>query len=174
MPRDTVLRTKKFQVVLDTTPLPDGRIAPRHLIIHPGAVAILPIVDADHVCLLRNFRPAVGAELWEIPAGTLDPGEPPDTAAVRELAEETGYRAARWHNLREFFPSPGILSETMYLYAAEELTPGSQQLEPDEHIEPKVVSWRDALTWARDGTIRDAKTLIALLTWERWRGEPAG
>ena len=93
------MQTKKFQVVLDTTPLPDGRTAPRHLILHPGAVAILPIVDADHVCLLRNFRPAVGEELWEIPAGTLDPGEPPDRTAVRELAEETGYRAARWRQV---------------------------------------------------------------------------
>jgi ADP-ribose pyrophosphatase len=169
MTREVVLRTKKFQVALDTTPMPDGRTVARHVVLHPGAVAILPVVDDRHVCLLRNFRPAVGEELWEVPAGTLDPPEPPDEAAVRELAEETGYHAARWRRLREFYPSPGVLSERMYLYVAEGLTPGPQKLEADEHIEPKVVSWKDALAWALDGTIRDAKTLVALLTWERVR-----
>jgi ADP-ribose pyrophosphatase len=169
MSREIVFRARKFQVALDTTPLPDGRTVPRHVVVHPGAVAILPVLEADHVCLLRNFRPAVGEELWEIPAGTLDPGEPPNDTAVRELAEETGYQAARWRKLREFYPSPGILSERMYLYVAEGLTPGPQRLEADEHIEPRVVPWRDALTWALDGTIRDAKTLVALLTWDRLR-----
>jgi ADP-ribose pyrophosphatase len=167
MARTVEFRAKKFQVVLDDTPLPDGRIVSRHLILHPGAVAVLPVVDAEHVCLLRNFRPAAGEVLWEIPAGTLEPGEPPDEAAVRELAEETGYRAVRWRKLREFYPSPGILSERMYLYAAEDLTPGPPRLEADEHIEPRVVPWRVALGWALDGTIRDAKTLVALLSWDR-------
>src|SRR5262245_17448482 len=169
MAREMLCRAKKFQVALHDAPLPGGRTVPRHVILPPGAVAILPVLDADHVCLLRNFRPAVGEELWEIPAGTLDPNEPPDEAAVRELAEETGYQAARWRKVREFYPSPGILSERMYLYVAEGLTPGPQRLEADEHIEPRVVAWRDALTWALDGTIRDAKTLVALLTWDRLR-----
>jgi ADP-ribose pyrophosphatase len=169
MARQIEFRSKKFQVALDDTPLPDGRTVPRHIVLHPGAVAILPVVDAEHICLLRNYRPAVGEELWEVPAGTLDPGEPPDRAAVRELAEETGYRADRWQKLCEFYPSPGILSEKMYLYVAEELTGGQQHLEADEHLEPRVVRWSDALAWARDGTIRDAKTLVALLTWERLR-----
>jgi ADP-ribose pyrophosphatase len=169
MPREIVFRAKKFQVALDTTPLPDGRTVPRHIVVHPGAVAILPIADAKHVCLLRNFRPAADEALWEIPAGTLEPGEPPDEAARRELAEETGYQAARWRRLREFYPSPGILSERMYLYLAEDLTPGPQHLEAGEYIEPQLVPWRQALAWALDGTIRDAKTLVALLTWERLR-----
>jgi ADP-ribose pyrophosphatase len=169
MARDIVFRAKKFQVALDTTPLPDGREVARHIVLHPGAVAVLPIIDHEHVCLLRNFRAAAGEQLWEVPAGTLEPGEPPDQAAVRELAEETGYHAARWRRLREFYPSPGVLSEKMYLYVAEQLTPGPQHLEADEHIEPRVVSWSDALAWALDGTIRDAKTLVALLTWDRMR-----
>jgi ADP-ribose pyrophosphatase len=171
MTREIVFRARKFQVVLDATPLPDGRTVARHVVLHPGAVAILPVLDAERVCLLRNFRPAVGEELWEIPAGTLEPSEPPDEAAVRELAEETGYHAALWRKLREFYPSPGVLSERMYLYVAEGLTPGPQRLEADEHIQPQVVPWRDALAWALDGTIRDAKTLVALLTWERLCGQ---
>jgi ADP-ribose pyrophosphatase len=169
MAREIVFRAKKFQVALDTTPLPDGRTVPRHIVTHPGAVAILPVVDAEHICLLRNFRPAVDQALWEIPAGTLEPGEPSDEAARRELAEETGYQAARWRKLREFYPSPGILSERMYLYLAEDLTAGPQHLEAGEYIEPQLVPWRQAVGWALDGTIRDAKTLVALLTWERLR-----
>ncbi len=170
MSRCVVFQAKKFDVVLDTTTLPNGQAATRHLIVHPGAVAMLPIVDDDRICLLRNFRATVGETLWEIPAGTLEPGEPPEQAAVRELAEETGYQAAHWRQLREIYPSPGILSERMYLYAALGLTPGPQRLEADEHIEPHIVPWREALAWALDGTIRDAKTLVALLTWERLRG----
>jgi ADP-ribose pyrophosphatase len=169
MTREIVFRGKKFQVAVETSTLPDGRPVRREAVLHPGAVAVLPLVDAEHVCLLRNRRHTVGEELWEVPAGTLEPGEPPDEAAVRELAEETGYRAARWLRLREFYPSPGVLSERMYLYVARELTPGPLELEPGEEITPRVVPWRDAVSWALDGTLRDAKTLVAVLLWDRLR-----
>src|SRR5207302_8271202 len=114
-------------------------------------------------------RLAVGETLWEIPAGTLEEGEAPETAAVRELREETGYQAAHWRKLAEFFPSPGVLSERMHLFLARDLTPGPLRLQPDEELEPKIVAWSDALRWALDGTIRDAKTLVALLLWDRIR-----
>jgi ADP-ribose pyrophosphatase len=119
--------------------------------------------------LLRNQRPNVGETLWEVPAGTLEPGEPVEKAAVRELAEETGYQAARWRKLAEFYPSPGVLSERTHLFLAEELTPGAMHLEADEQLEPQIVAWSQALAWALDGTIRDAKTLVALLLWDRQR-----
>lgn len=172
MARDIVFRGKKFQVAVEEVPLPDGRTVRREMVLHPGAVAILPLIDRDHLCLLRNVRATVGEELWEVPAGTLEPGEPPEQCAVRELEEETGYRAGKWRKLREFYPSPGVLSERMYLFLAEELTPGPQRLEAGERIEPHVVAWRDAIAWARDGTIRDAKTLVALLLWEGLREAP--
>jgi ADP-ribose pyrophosphatase len=168
MPREVIFRGRKIQVALDTI-IAQGQTVQRDMVIHPGAVAILPVVDADHVCLLRNYRFIVSEELWEVPAGTLEPGEPPDLAAVRELAEETGYTAARWRKLNAFFPSPGVLSETTHLYVAEELTPGAMALEPEEQIKPQIVPWRDALAWALDGTIRDAKTMLAILLWERMR-----
>lgn len=171
MTREIHFRGRKIQVALDTLTLPDGRTVQRDLIIHPGAVAILPVVDAEHVCLLRNYRFIVEQTLWEIPAGTLEPGEPPDQAAIRELEEETGYRAGRWQRLTEFYPSPGVLSERTHLYVAHDLTPGPTRLEPEEKLEPQVVPLRDALSWALDGVIRDAKTLVALLWWERHRGE---
>ena len=168
MPREIVHRGRKIQVVRDTI-VAQGKTVERDMVIHPGAVAILPIVGAEHICLLRNQRFIVGEELWEIPAGTLEPAEAPDLAAVRELAEETGYSARRWRKLGAFFPSPGILSETTHLYVAEELTPGPLNLEPEEEIKPQIVPWRDALAWALDGTIRDAKTVLAILLWERIR-----
>src|SRR5438445_576572 len=102
-----------------------------------------------------------------IPAGTLDAGEPPERAAVRELEEETGYRAGRWRKLAEFFPSPGVLNERTHVFVAEELTPGPMRPEPGEDLQPHLVAWSDAVRWAMDGTIRDAKTLIALLLWDR-------
>jgi ADP-ribose pyrophosphatase len=170
MPRQMIFQGRKIQVAVDTSTLADGRTIQRDVVIHPGAVAILALPDRTHVCLLRNQRPIVGETLWEIPAGTLEPNEAPNSAAVRELAEETGYQAGRWRKLGEFFPSPGVLSERTRLYIAEDLTPGVMRPEADEQLEPHVIPWTQALEWALDGTIRDAKTLVALFWWDRVRG----
>jgi ADP-ribose pyrophosphatase len=167
VPRQIVHRGRKIEVALETSVLPNGETIERDLILHPGAVAILPLLDDGRVCLVRNSRPNVGETLWEIPAGTLEAGEAPAAAAVRELAEETGYTAATWGKLTEFFPSPGVMSERTHLFFAQNLTPGPLRLEKDEELEPAVVTWNQALQWALDGTIRDAKTLVAILLWER-------
>ncbi len=169
MAREVLFRGRKIQVAIDTVITPDGHEVRRDVILHPGAVAILPLLDAEHVCLLRNQRVAVEQTLWEIPAGTLELNEAPEHAAVRELAEETGYRAARWRKLHAFYPSPGCLSECTHLFLAEGLTPGPMQLEKDEDLVPHTVAWSDAVAWALDGTIRDAKTLVAVLLWDRLR-----
>jgi ADP-ribose pyrophosphatase len=173
MARQVVYTGRKIRVALDTTPGPDGQPIRRDVILHPGAVAILPLIDAGHVCLLRNHRPAVGETLLEIPAGTLETEEVPEAAAVRELREETGYHAGHWRKLTAFYPSPGVLSERTHLFLAQELTPGPSRPERDEELEPVVVAWADALRWVQDGTIRDAKTLIAVLLWERIAGRDA-
>jgi ADP-ribose pyrophosphatase len=169
MARDIVFRGRKIQVALDSDTLPDGRVVRRDVILHPGAVAILPVIDDGHVCLLRNHRPIVEDVLWEVPAGTLEPGEAVEAAAVRELAEETGYQAGRWHKLTAFHPSPGVLNETTHLFLARDLTPGPMRPEAGEELEPQVVPWSQALAWALDGTIRDAKTLVAVLLWQHMR-----
>jgi ADP-ribose pyrophosphatase len=169
MARTIVHTGRKIQVAIEESVGRGGQIVRRDVVLHPGAVAILPLVDAEHVCLLRNVRPATGETLWEIPAGTLEPNEPIEQAAARELAEETGYRAGRLHKLHAFYPSPGILSERTHLFLAEELTQGEMHLEADEAIEPHVVAWSQALAWCLDGTIRDAKTLVAILFWDRKR-----
>src|SRR4051812_20476962 len=170
MARTIVHTGRIIQVAVDDLVREDGRAYRRDVVLHPGAVVILPVLDAGHVVLLRNHRHAVGETLWEVPAGTLEPPEPPEQCAVRELIEETGYRAKKWRKLAEFYPSPGILSEKMHLFAAEDLTPGEMALEAGEQITPHVVPWSQAIGWAKDGTIQDAKTLVALLLWESIRG----
>jgi len=168
--RQIVFRGRKIQVALDTTLLPSGETVQRDVVLHPGAVAILPLVDADHVCLVRNRRPIVGETLLEIPAGTLEPHETAEQAAPRELAEETGYQAQRWRKLAVFYPSPGVLDERTHLFVAEDLTPGQQRLEKDEDMATEIMSWQDAVNKTLDGSIHDAKTIIAVLLWDRLRG----
>lgn len=170
MARQIVFRGRKIQVALDTTLLPSGETVQRDVVLHPGAVAILPLVDADHVCLVRNRRPIVGETLLEIPAGTLEPHETAEQAAPRELAEETGYQAQRWRKLAVFYPSPGVLDERTHLFVAEDLTPGQQRLEKDEDMATEIMSWQDAVNKTLDGSIHDAKTIIAVLLWDRLRG----
>ena len=126
------------------------------------------MVDDDHVCLIRNFRLAVCRWLVEIPAGTLEPGEPPLDTAARELIEETGYRAAQLMPLCELLFSPGILHERMHLFLATQLTPGETRLEVGEQIERLIVPWEEALEMIRRGEIEDAKTVAALLFCDRW------
>ncbi len=166
---EELLRTRKFRVVRHTLTGRDGKPLVKDVVMHPGAVTILPLLDDGRVCLIRNERVAVGRTLIELPAGTLEPGEDPAVTAQRELIEETGYRAERVEKLCEFFMSPGILNERMHVYVAHGLQAGAAALEPGENIEPLVTSWSDAMGMATDGTIEDAKTLVALLLYDRVR-----
>jgi len=160
---------RKIKVLLDTSLGIDGREIRRDVIKHPGAVVILPVIDKDHICLLRNYRFVIGETLWEVPAGTLEPGEPIELAASRELLEETGYTAATWHYLGFLYASPGVLDEKLHLFVAENLTAGPPQPEADEQLEPVTVTWDDAMKMIFDGTIKDAKTITSLLLWDRKR-----
>jgi ADP-ribose pyrophosphatase len=138
-------------------------------VVHPGSVAILPLIDDDHLCLIRSRRLTVGQTLIEVPAGTREPGEAPLETARRELEEETGYRAARWEELAQFYASPGILSERMHLFVASQLTSGPPRREANEEIENLVLSWDEAFAMLDRGEIVDGKTMIALLTYDRRR-----
>ena len=172
MPAETVYVGRRIRVEVNTLHTPDGKTIRRDAIRHPGAVVILPVLDAERVVLLRNFRFVVGDTLWEAPAGTLEPDEPLETCARRELLEETGYTAAKWRSLGYLYASPGLIDEKLHLFVAEELTPGAAKPEPDEQLEPVVLPLADAIRMCLDGTIRDAKTVTSLLLWERMRGEP--
>jgi ADP-ribose pyrophosphatase len=144
-----------------------GRETTREVIVHPGSVALLAFPEPGRVLLERIWRYAVGRTMLEIPAGTLEPGEDPAACAVRELAEETGYRAGRVTPVLTLHPSPGILSEEMTVYLAEDLTPGDPAREPGEEIENVLMPADEALAMIGDGRITDAKTVAALLWWAR-------
>lgn len=143
------------------------------IIVHPGAAVILPILDDGRVLLIHNYRVAVGQELLELPAGTLDNGEPPAACAARELAEETGYRAGRLVPLVSFYSTPGILNERMHVFVATQLTPGPTAHEAGEQIRLAPLTHAEALAAIRAGRITDGKTILALLYYDRF-GDGAG
>jgi ADP-ribose pyrophosphatase len=127
----------------------------------------LPLLDDGRVCLVRNYRVAVEQTLVELPAGTLDRDEPPVATAARELSEETGYTAGRIEPFAQFFMSPGILNERMHVFVASGLAPGTAALEAGEEIETFIVPWEEALAMVEDGRIQDAKTVAAILLYDR-------
>jgi ADP-ribose pyrophosphatase len=167
--RRVIYRGRKVDLALLTVRLADGSSAEREVVMHRGAVAMVPMVDDDHVCLVHNRRHAVGKTLLEVPAGTIDPGESPDQTASRELAEETGYRAGRVERVADWFVSPGVMDERMYLYLCRDLTPGPTDHQPDEGLQPVVVAWDEAVRMVHDRRIEDAKTLLAILLCDRLR-----
>jgi ADP-ribose pyrophosphatase len=154
-------RIVRFRV--DTVLFPDGSTSIREIIGTPGAVVIAPLTDDGQVRMVRQYRSAIGEFLLELPAGTLEPGEPPEQAAPRELAEETGDRAAHWQRLTGFYTVPGICNEYIHLFLATGLTPGLTDREADEFIEVVTLPVDAALAMVRSGEIRDAKTIIGLL-----------
>ena len=161
-----LLESKRFAVVEQFCTRPDGTAASCQFVKHPGSVAILPLVDEEHLCLIRSRRVTVGETLIELPAGTREPDESLLETARRELAEETGYRAARLEELVSYYSSPGVLDERIWVFVARELTPGEPAREPNEEIENLVVSCDEALAMIDRGEIHDGKTLVALLMWQ--------
>ena len=153
---------------VDTVRFPDGSTGQLELIRHPGAAAIVPCASdppgADPtILLIRQYRYATGGQLWEIPAGTLDPGEDPEACARRELLEETGVTAARLQRLTSIWTTPGFTNEVIHLYLATGLTTGEPSRERDEFIEVVPQPLSRVLALIRDGEIRDAKTVAAIL-----------
>jgi len=137
----------------------------REVVVHPGAVAILPVLDDGRIVLIRNRRHTVHEELWEIPAGTLEMGEAPIVCAARELAEETGYRAAVLEDFGWFYTSPGVLTEKMYVFVARGLTAVGQTLEDNEQIRVEVVTAARAKEMILQNEIVDAKTIATVLKY---------
>lgn len=168
---ELLLTATKFRVVRKAAVLPNGQIKQREIVRHPGACVIVPLLDDGRVCLIRNWRIAVEKTLIELPAGTLEPPEPPEVTAARELSEETGFQARRIELLHAFYLSPGILDERMHLYLATGLTAGLPRREAGEEIENWLLPWDEAMALVRSGRIEDAKTLVGLLWVDRLRRE---
>jgi ADP-ribose pyrophosphatase len=165
----TLLITERFRVDQVTRQFPGGQTRTRAIVRHPGAVAIIPMIDADHVCLIENYRVSVDRMLLEIPAGTLEGQATPLETARRELKEETGYEAATIKQIAWFYLSPGVLDEKMTVFVAEGLSAGQAEREVGEEIENRVVAWDEAIDMIFSGEITDAKTIAGLLIYDRMR-----
>jgi ADP-ribose pyrophosphatase len=172
MPRDhlddaqTLLQTGRFDVKQLVHHDDDGSVHQRQVVAPADAVVVLPLLDAQTVVLIRNRRLAVGQTLWELPAGTVEPGEDHDRTAARELTEETGYVADQVRRLTAFYPTPGFVTEKLSAYLATGLTLAEQDLDDGERIEVHPTPLETAWAMCRDGTIQDAKTLVLLL-WHK-------
>jgi len=152
-----------FNVVLEEVTLPNGATKKREIIRHPGAAAMVPLLEDRRVVMVKQYRHAVGRFVWEIPAGTLEPGEDPLTCARRELVEEIGYEAGRLEKITEILPAPGYTDEHIHVFLATGLTPAEQQLEDDEVLDVEFVPFETALGMVRRGEIQDAKSIVGLL-----------
>jgi ADP-ribose pyrophosphatase len=141
----------------------------RSVVRHAGSAVMMAVDEKKCVLLVRQYRLPAEKNLWELPAGRLDPGEKPLQAAKRELIEETGYRARTWTKLASFFASPGFVQERMTIFLATDLTAGTATPMEDERIEARWFTSRELADLIRDGKIEDAKTMIGFMTWKHYR-----
>jgi len=165
----TVYRGRLLHVLEDEVRLPDGKRTRRERCRHPGAVAMVPFLDARTVVLVRQFRYAVGRHFYEIPAGKIDPGEDPLATALRELREECGYQAGEWRHLTTIHPCIGYSDERIELFLARQLTDVGHAPDDGEFIEMAPTRLEEALRRVRAGEITDVKTLIGLMWADRFR-----
>lgn len=164
MPEERITSEQAFKgkligVRVDRVRTDSGRETTREVVEHPGAVAILPVLDDGRVLLVRQFRYAVGQELLEVPAGTREPGEEPRATAARELREEVGYEAGRIEEMFVYYISPGWCNERLFGYRATGLTEVGAEPDQDENLEIVPVDPRDVPALIANGEIADAKTI---------------
>jgi ADP-ribose pyrophosphatase len=148
---------------VDEVSEPGGVIGAREVVRQPGSVAALPVLADGRLVLVRQYRYAVDAFVWELPAGRRDPGETPEAGARRELEEEVGLSAGALEPLSTFWTTPGFCDEVMHLFRATDLAPVPARPEADERIEQSAFTLGEALAMVRRGEIREGKTLVALL-----------
>jgi ADP-ribose pyrophosphatase len=166
--KQVLYKGKKINLEVHHLQDDSGKRTQREIVVHTGAVVILPFLDDKTILLIRNRRYTIQQILLELPAGTLEHGESPMNCAGRELQEETGYLATRIKPLLNFYSSPGIMTERMYAFAAFGLQKTSPVLQEGEEIEVFSVDFSDALSMIRDGQIQDGKTIATLLLYERF------
>jgi len=157
-----------FGVRRDEVIEPSGVRAIREVVTHPGSVVVLPVLPDGQILLIQQYRHATRQYLWELVAGRIDGGETPREAAARELIEETGYRATKFHIFLDIFPTPGFLEERMFILLAEGLRAGEAQPEEDEKIVSRAYNRKQLEEMIRNGTLRDAKSIAGILYYLRF------
>lgn len=162
--RGRVIRLVERKLVL-----PNGRKTTFSIVEHPGAVAVVPVFGNGDVLLIKQFRPSIDREIYEIPAGTLEPGEKPLATAKREIVEETGFKAKTWRKLTSFYTAPGFCTELIHVYEARGLSPAHAEGDADEILRPVRVPLKEALSYVKSGRIRDAKSIAGLLVLNHGR-----
>ncbi|MEZ5487016.1 MAG: NUDIX hydrolase [Steroidobacteraceae bacterium] len=148
---------------VETVELPNGHRTDLEILHHPGGAAVVAIDAGQRVCLLHQFRHAAGGWIWELPAGKLEPGEPPAATVRRELAEEGGVRARHWEELGWYISSPGVFTERIYLYLATDLEPAMHAPEDGEVFEVHWLPFDQAIDKVHSGEFTDGKTCLGLL-----------
>ena len=168
---ETVFDGKLLKIAVDKVILPDGKEAVRELVHHPGAVAILPVLEDGSIVFVKQYRYPLDSILYEIPAGKLELNEDPLECATRELSEETGYSASKWSKLTTIATTPGFTDEIIHLYLAEGLELHEQHTDDDEFIEVVTIGQDDVRKMLLSETIFDARTLSALYMYFLRKGK---
>jgi ADP-ribose pyrophosphatase len=161
--RKKIYDGRVIQVSVDTVDLPNGVRLPLEIVRHPGGAAAVAIDVDNRVCLLRQYRHAAGGYIHELPAGKLEPNEPPQNTVQRELAEEAALAAAHWESLGAYFSSPGVFTEVIHLYLATQLSPATAAPESGEVFQVEWWPLGQAVERALSGELADAKTIIGIL-----------
>lgn len=156
---------------IDTVRLPNRKLAMREYLDHPGAVAVIPVLDRNRVVMVTQYRHPVQEITWELPAGKLDKGENPLSCVKRELQEETGYTAKKIRKLLSFWPTAAFANEIIHIYVAKSLTPGRHNPDDDEFLRCETWPLSKALRLVKTGKIKDSKTIIGLLAYQAWIGK---
>ena len=160
--RTTLYQGRVFKLIRENATLDNGVTTDMEFVEHPGATAIIPMLNESRVLLLKQYRHPLRKYIWEIPAGTIDPQESVINCAKRELIEETGYSANQWQKLGEITPVPGYSNERIHIYLATELQTAEQDLDRDEIINIHEVDYSEALEMIKTGKIQDAKSIAGL------------
>lgn len=165
---EQIFEGKMITLQVDTVAMPDGRSATREIVKHPGAAAVMALLDGK-LLVVEQFRKPLEKFQIEIPAGKLDAGEDPLEAAARELEEETGYKADSLKLVSAFFTSPGFADEKLYLYFADQVTQGTQHTDEDEYLQVEAITLEQAEAFIAEGRISDAKTVLAVYAWKLYQ-----
>jgi len=160
--RTSIYRGKVIDLGIETVRLPNGHSISLEVVHHPGGAAIVAVDEGQRLCLLRQYRHAAGAWIWELPAGKREHDEDPLHTAQRELEEEAGLRASSWRTLGTTLTTPGFCDEIIHLYLAQGLSTVAQRIEPHELLECHWLPWPRIQEWIHSGDITDAKSIVGI------------